>query len=290
MVFSLGSSRLLLFGRDGAFLRRLEVPPVGDSRASVADAQFAGRDVVMLDENNLRFVVMSLEGQVRHEAVLPVRQGRFRVVSESTVVVGSLDRSSDLVGYPLHLIHVRSGQPLSHFGSADGQWSVTTPLGEDIVLGLSANSGRVWKGDRALFQIEEWQVGGPRTRRIAGDLPWFPRGNKHVRSEGPRTILLDFGIDANDRLWSVLLVPDVRWRTVKAHGDEGFILAEDLHRYYDARIDVFDLRRKRLAASVTWDGPSAALLVLNGEIAAYRVEGQGTSARIAFYGVGSDNP
>ena len=173
-VFSPGASHILLFDSSGAFVRRIGRPRPGPKEiAGLIDVQFNGSRVVALDYAGPKLLVMDLMGRHISDTRLPVRAGRFRMVADTSLVVGSIDASPSLVGHPLHTIVLTTGQAIRHFGSKDGEFRAYEPFAEDVVLGWSPDQSRVWRGDRSRVYLEEWHVDGPPLRTVHGKLGWF---------------------------------------------------------------------------------------------------------------------
>ena len=230
-----------------------------------------------------RFTIYDEDGERIQDALAGIRPGRFRVVSESVAVVGSMDRRPALAGYPLHSINLNTGEQLRHFGSTDGEWSASGPFAQDVVLGYAMEPQIVWHGQRSQLLLEEWHVDDGLVRRITGELHWLRQQSTAERGPPPPHIL-SFGVDAGDRLWLIVRVPDPEWRSVQPRGSEGLIVDEDMSKYFDTRIDVFDLRARRHLGSVQWDESYAGLVVTEHGFRARKVEYDAESVpRVMLY-------
>ena len=282
-LFHVGGSRLLLFDSLGRFVRSVGRGGPGPGElGGIVDAQLSRSRIVVLDRAGPSLLTMTPTGDVISEARLALRRGRFRVVSDSTVVVAAMDRSPAAAGYPLHLVDLHSGVPSRHFGSKDGQWSVTDRYASNPLIGIS-NGATVWEGTGVPFLFEEWSLNGDLQRTVTARGRWFAAEASKEADGAPPTVLETFGIDDQDRLWTITLVPDPRWHDAPRAGREGYVAAQDFGRFFDARIDVYDLRQRRHLGTLRWDEAYAGLVQIGGEVAVQRVEEDAQSAQVVVY-------
>ena len=284
-VFHIGGSRILLFDVNGKFLRSIGRKGEGPAEISeLIDVQFLGANIIAMNYAGPKFMVFDSVGAVLRESRFDLRTGRFRVTSESTVVIGSMDRSPATVGYPLHLTQIATGKPLKHFGSVGGEWSIREPFAEAVLLGRSPVTSRIWRGSHATLRAEEWDIEGRLLRTVRGDLSWLSRPAKADRRGPPAPILTDFGVDAQGRLWTIVQVADPKWRDAPREGVEGYVTQENLDKLYDARVDVFDLQRQQHLGSLVWDEAYTMIAQLGSDFGLQKVVYDANDVpRVALY-------
>ena len=284
-VFQIGGTRILFFDSTGKFIRSVGRKGEGPTEIShLVDAHFSGNNIIALNRTGPRFMVIDTTGKVLHESrQLMVRRGRFVVVSDSELVLGSMDRSRELAGHPLHRVRVQTGEAVGHFGRRDSQWSVLDPWSQSVLLGVSPSRMTVWRGQPAPFQVEEWRLDGSLLRTVKDDGKWFPPGTVSGPDGPPAALMAAFGVDANERLWTITRVPDPEWRDVKRGATEGFVLSGQLQDYFDTRIDIFDLRAKKHLGSLVWDDVFVGLVEVNGRLAVQRAVDSTGIPRVALY-------
>lgn len=291
-VFSPGQSYILLFDSAGTFVRRIGRQGPGPTEITgLVDVQFRGSEIVAMDYGTPKLLVMDSMGNHLHDTRLMVQPGRFRMITDSSLVVGSVEQTPDLVGYPLHAVSLRTGEAYRHFGSRDGEFRAYEPYAEDVVLGWSPDRNRVWRGSRARIDFEEWNVQGEWVRTIRGQLDWFNELEASRRSGPPSSLVTDFASDGNNRLWIAVYVPDPNWREIRPQGSEGFIQMSDMSNYFDTRIDVFDLRHRKHLGSTTLDEAFAGFVQIGDGLAVQRVVYDSEMVpRVALYRVSFSPP
>lgn len=284
-VFRRTGTQVQLFDSLGTFQAVLsrEGGGPGEVRSLVAVA-FAGGNIVMLDIGGPKFVVMSPDGEVVAENRIDLRTGDFRVVSADTVVIASMDRRPNLVGYPLHLVSLSDGEVLRNFGSLEGEWNEAEPFATLILLEKSARDRSVWRGYFGRLRLEEWRLDGSLERVVTGDFDWFPPMT--FNQEGAPSSLIAFATDRDERLWLLTRVPDPNWRRLQPGriGPETLIRREDADGYWDMRLDVFDLSTEQHLGTLRWDGTKVYLTSRRGTVLVNMVEyDEEMVPRVALY-------
>lgn len=272
-VFATGKSTIQFFDSAGRYLRSIGRPGQGPKEVAVlADAQFVGSDIAILDARGPKLLVLDQTGGRVSDTRLNVRGGRFRVVTESTVVVGSIDRARPaVVGYPLHYVDARTGKPIHHFGSEEGDWNGLEPYAQMVILGLSPNPELVWWARPTPLRLEQWTIQGEHRRTVEGELPWFPMSLGASRDGPPPPLLVAFGVDSANRLWLLQRVPDPDWKAVRRRGNERIVVREDYAEFWDTRLDIFDLEASKHVATARWDEVAVDLVQLGGVIVVQRL-------------------
>lgn len=267
LVFRRGGSSVRLFGDDGRFVRSIGRSGEGpvEFAGTVAGVQVIGDRIFVNDGRRRAFVVFDQQGNLVETIGYGFMSGDFVSVGSDQVVVFSMDRSPDLVGYPLHLVDVSPGGTRSspvHFGTEDANaWSARVPLA-GFVIGTVIGGPTVWWGSGGSPAIHEWSVNGVHLQTIDGELPWFPKVAVLVPdpSKPPPTTLKAIATDSGDRVWMLTQQADTGWRDAARQGAEGGITESSYGDYYDSRLDVFDLGNRRHLGSYTWDAGSVMLI------------------------------
>lgn len=270
------AARFKVFGDDGEFVRA--VGRAGDGPGefdAVTTVHVVGEHLVALDAGRRAWLFFELDGEFVVQRNLGLPTGRFVPVGGTLAVVAALDRRPNLVGYPLHLVDLADGAPSLHFGAEEpANWKATDPHARRVVVGPASREGAVWGGKAGIPTAQEWSVDGQLLRSIEGELPWFPRLDRHPdprRMEPPGPQITEIMADSGDRLWMETLLADERWReTMSASvsatgGGEPFFRPDDLDALYDVRLDGFDLARKCHLGRYLWDGQGGRLFDRGGE-------------------------
>lgn len=291
-VHWIGGHSVLLFDEGGAFQRRVgrrgkgpgEIGYLGDS-----GVRFSGRYLVALDLAGPKFVLMDHEGRHVREYVVDLLPGTFRMLSDTTAVVGSMGLHPDLVGLPLHLLDFGPDLTVRHVDAAGRDFNMSRPAAGRVQLGSAAEPGVVWlrQGHRAL---EQWRVrtDARRVRIVAGwgellrvDEPQNERGL-------PRVMTGSFLSDRWGRLWlasRVLKDPELTWEDIPPRTSDGerLIPSDELGLYYSSRVDVYDLQAARHLGFFVSDNAPLRLALVNGEVVSYHVEYQGKVPVVSLY-------
>ena len=283
-VFQIGGTRILLFDDSGRFIRGVgRMGPGPGEFGGLTDVQISDSLLIAVDRDGPSIVVLNHAGDVRYERRLTVRRGRFRIASDTTIVVASRDRSPQSVGYPLHLVHIRTGEPLKNFGSRDGQGRLADQYAMNPIIGFSVAPERFWEANNTPFLLEEWDTSNRLGRTITARGSYFVEEGAAAANQPPPTLLESFGIDGNERLWTITLVPDRRWREAPRHGNEGYVLERDVSLLRDVRIDLYDLRSKRHLGTLRWDESLVGLVQVGDELAVQRVEIRNDVPQVVVY-------
>lgn len=257
-LYHRGAPRVKLFGHDGRFVRSIgrsgEGP--GEFSQSVHGVQVIGDRILVNDYRRRAFVVFNEAGDHLGEIVYGFKTGDFVSVGTNRVIIFSMDQSSDLVGYPLHLVDVSPDDgrtPPVHFGTRNpNSWSARIPWGE-FILGSVVSGSTVWWANAGGPRVQEWSAEGEHLRTIEGELPWFKTITELIPdpSKPPASKMSAFAVGGDDRAWMLTNQPDEGW--VDVPRVEGGFYEKDIDKYSDSRLDVFDLHAQRHLGSYTWD-------------------------------------
>ena len=150
----------------------------------------------------------------------------------------------DLVGHPLHLVNLESGEVEESFGSLTGEYDLQTGLDHVIARG----PGRaVWLAEKYAYTIELWES-NRLLRSLRRDANWFPEVPVaelgHGWEEKPSPLIASLAAD-DSLLWVAVGVADEQWE----EGGE----YRDLALFYDTMIEVIDWKRARVIGRERFD-------------------------------------
>lgn len=260
LAFHFGQHAVKLFRADGTFVKSIGREGRGPGEIGrIRDVARSGTDLIVIDGTG-KSLVLDSTGAVLYENRLSILDGRIRVIGGDSVVMASMDRRPRFVGFPLHLIDVATGSVLRHIGGG-GDWSVREPFSTSVILGHSSGRSSWWARPNRL-KLEELDLTGDLLRVVEGELEWFPALLRPPPERGPPpTLLIDFAVTPDQFLFLLTNIADRRWRTVLGSGQSEFYITrqEELDRYFDSRIDVFDLASRTYVGSRTWDSAAVVL-------------------------------
>lgn len=263
-----------LFDEDGEFVRTLGRGGEGPGEfKGIHQPAFGEEDGVFILDVGGKWVELGARGQLLSERSYEGPGGPFHIEpGDTTAVVFGLQRTPDAAGYPLHRVDLRTGRVVDRFGSRDASsWKIDDFFNHRVLAGKSDRmASSVWWGSMGRAHIEEWALDGTPRRMLTGELEWLQR-ERGASGGGPRPLVAEFGVDRLERLWLLTLVPDRRWREVP-RGGEGAVAREDYDRYWDTRLDVFDLKGERHLGSHTFDAMAVKLLRRDGQLFVYLTE------------------
>ena len=292
LVYRTAGTTVKLFAEDGQFVRLFGGPGQGPGEfdSSISDAHAVGGEILVNDFRKRAFVAFSPSGEYLDERRYGFKTGSFVQAGSGRVVVFSMDRTPELVGYPIHLVEVASGRTSSRFGmDYPNEWSGREPWADVIVGSVVSGHGTLWWGNPSSATIHEWSVDGEHLMTVEGELPWLPRmaSALTIRSpaRAPEPRLAAIAADQNGNVWLLSLQPDPEWREVPRQGPEGGVLQSDRSDFLDTRLDVFDLAERRHLGSYVWDTASVRLLAYKGGPAVSLVDDEGPVPQIVVYGV-----
>lgn len=252
----------------------------------IHDIAFSGTNLIVMDQRQRRWTVLSDRGRVLSDSPLRVQPGQFIVVSQDTIVVGSVDLSASAVGYPLHLVQLSDGTILQHFGSQTGEFNVSEPYARRVRVASGGKGASIWVANPRRLHLEEWSLNGELVRIVSGEPDWFPPVTKvPPLGERPPTRLRQFALDGRGRLWVTTWVADRNWEAVARESRdnvEGAI--SDTRGYFDTRVDLFDLEGRTRCGPHVWESDQVNLMLRADEVLAATVEYDDSLVpRVALY-------
>lgn len=266
VTFEFGRTRVKRYDSDGTFLSAFgrEGDGPGEFRRISDLAVTDDGRLIILDSRRRRWLTFDATGRLLTESPLGLAVGRFFHVGGDTVVLASIDRQPQSVGYPFHVIDTSIGQTLYHFGSASGDFSVARPYAQLVLMGRVMGPRSTWRGRLDRLHLEEWNLEGHAIRQVVGEIPWL---RDTPEPGGPPSQLLEFAVDRNGILWIVSSFPDPDWRDVRRMGIEGAVRSEDAGRFWDYRLDALDLENKQHLGSYRSPDEAPRLIEFEGRVA-----------------------
>jgi len=248
-VWASGSPYFWVFGADGRVIRRVgargggpgEFRSVSGILIGTADSTYA------FDESERRLSVFSPEYALVRTARLDLDTGFRSVFLGGGIVVNSMVRTAERIGYPLHLLDLE-GRILRSFGSTSGAYR---PDMRDAleVRELSADGSRVWSSWINQYVVERWDTTGNLDLVLERNVDWFsawwrPEGGL---KEPPLPVTTAIQV-RNDTMWVLVRVPGREWRTaVQPRGRSYTITAANVYQH--TMVEVIDLVAERVVAS-----------------------------------------
>lgn len=213
-----------------------------------------GDTVWVFDARDRRVSVTAPDGSFgRSFRLNGLGQNALRLRNGDLVLAGDIYAPASL-GHPLHVL-APSGDVRRSFGREgpmpDGGRYDSRELGGRGYRSLGqASGGRFWAAHALKYQVDEWTPGGALVRVVERQVDWFPPSDRQTDpySERPSPRLQVAYMDAHDRLWVAISVPDSEWKNPGARNER------DLNRIspdelWDTVVEVLDVRTGSLVAS-----------------------------------------
>jgi hypothetical protein len=242
-----------VFDAAGEFIRRIGQRGPGPGEFQGISPLLIGPQdsLYIFDSRQGRMSVFSPDFDLVRTASLGFGRGSHGgAVLGDRIVVNADIRTSERVGYPLHLLDP-TGEIVRSFGSETGVYR--PDLREIIHQRTVAGAGgeAVWSGWLNQYVIERWDTSGRITRRLRRDVEWFePWWSPETDIETPPQPVMRAVSQHGDTLWVLIVVPDRDWRSaVRPRPDGRFFIVDDINAYYDSVIEAIDLRGGKVIAS-----------------------------------------
>ena len=243
------AGHVLVFGRDGSFLRRIGRAGSGPGELEHLTSLVVRGDGLFSTLDRRRGMILTfdwtgaLRNETRSRGWSP--RGTRTIHVEGPLAVHHADlRTPDLVGYPLHLVNLESGEVEESFGSMTGEYDPQTGFNHVIASG----PGRaVWMAERYAYRVELWES-NRLLRSLRRDVEWFPELRVADRSHGwderPSTAIAGMAAD-DSLLWLAIAVADEQWEENARYRDQSLS--------YDTVVEVIDWKRGRVIGSGRFD-------------------------------------
>lgn len=211
---------------------------------------------------------------------LPFQALSAAVLHDTLTVVNMAVAAPERLGYLLHVLG-EDGSIVRSMERQGEQFPFTSqqfrrPAGLDDRRFLSAHASS--------YRIDEWSADGELLATWTREVPWL-RGYEtrccivHP-DEPPQPMLRDIRVDADGRHWTLITVPDTRWRSVIVEDPMHGYRYTDGHAFYDTIIEVIDLREGRVIGSARHDRFMSAGFAGDGLVSSFRLEEERMAAFI----------
>ncbi len=203
-----------------------------------------GDSLHVFDAGNRRWTVISPDRRVVRAIPMPIHVSMALPLSNGEVIVQSAVRSDNRAGLPFHRVDT-TGTIRSSFGA------VVPVVRPDVEFAdyrrLTKSSRGLWSAFFHEYRLEEWDLEGRLLRSLVVPTPWFPRWETRPSDKPPPPIIIDIQEDSEGYLWTIISVPDRRYRPVPAGTPMKDIPLGD--HQFDTIIEVIDPRRNIVLAS-----------------------------------------
>lgn len=241
-----------VFSPDGQVVRRIgrdgEGP--GEFRAASGVVIDGGDSIRVFDSRLRRMTVFSPDLRMVRTERLEFNAGIYSTALGNRMVVNSMVRTPDRIGYPLQLVDQR-GEIIRSFGSVDGVYRADLRDALDVRKITPSLAGGIWSAWRNQYVIEHWDTAGALTDVLHREVEWFPTW-WHPTRTGPNTppVTLITAIQARgDTLWVLLRIADSEWWGANEMPEGRNFLSENPDQYLDTMVEVIDLKNATVIAS-----------------------------------------
>ena len=231
----------------------------------------SGNHLHVFDAINMRRTVLNADFEVEHTHPLQFVDFGLGLASlgDSAYVMNATIRSSDRVGYALHLFDGQ-GMVVNSFDEIPGGYGLAGAVpGPYRRLAVSQDGG-VWSAPESEYRIDLWDPGtGDRRRSLVREADWFPAhdGTWSLTPDQPRPPRIG-GVREDDRgwLWVLIHVASEHWRECLEETPSGAPAQVGEYRWrehcrgHDSRLEVLDPDTGRIMAAQTF--PQSIVFVL----------------------------
>ena len=241
-VWASGAPYFWVFDGQGKIMRRVgqRGQGPGEFRSISGILIGSGDSLYVLDESQRRLSVFSPRYELVRTVQLGFEAGFRSVFVGEEILVNSMIRTPELIGYPLHLMN-SLGRLTRSFGSTTG---VYRPDLRDAleVRELTADAGAVWSAWINQYVIERWDTVGNLTRVLQREVDWFPTWWRPQPGRGAPPLPVTTAIQKQgDTLWVLVRVPGPDWAAaVKPRGRSFAVL--DPNVYQNTMVEAIQLR------------------------------------------------
>jgi hypothetical protein len=272
-----GPTTIAIFDRDGRYLESFGRRGRGPGELEfIRDIHFRDGNAIVLDAGQSRWMVRTERGEERSLGRILRGALGFVVVAPDTAIVAAVATTSARAGLPLHLIAMRTGEEVRHFGSESGDFNAALPWSQRVLLAPGSTSRSAWVASPRELRFEEWSAEGSLLRVVRGAPDWFPPVVRlpAFGTAPPPTRMRQFLVDSEQRLWVLSWVAARDWQRAvrtarRTPAGENLIDTED---YFATRLDVWGFRDQTYYGSIRWEDDNVLLLERNGQILIQRLE------------------
>jgi hypothetical protein len=188
--------------------------------------------------------VFDRSGKLVRKHYIPREATVFRALGlpTGTIVLQAIIRTSELFGYPFHLINA-DGVLDRSFGAARGAAFDGNP---SRVLGTLAVAGRnrFWTSDQRQYRISLWTTDGTLVKALERDADWFRPWNSwngRMDAAPPPPRLLSTWQDSRGRLLTLSAVAAADWKPIPGRSLKGEAPAPTAAEFDDANDSVLEI-------------------------------------------------
>jgi hypothetical protein len=172
---------------------------------------------------------------------------------DGRIVVRALVRTSDLFGYPLHILGTRAAREKSFGAAKNAAFDGSVPKVNGTLALAGAN--RFWTSAMSQYKVSLWSTAGQLLKVIDRQAEWFPAwdswdGRMDVVAPVPR--LVATWQDRQGRLLTLSNIASVDWKPVPGRRAEGESAPATVREFDDANdsiIEVLDPVRGEIVAT-----------------------------------------
>lgn len=219
------------------------------SGSSWARVQNAPDGALFLDPRGGRISLLA-GGQLESR---PPPAERYLQLPTGAVVLAGVNRSSELVGLPLHIWVPGSG--IRSFGNPERE-----PFSASVAALFERNlapseSGGFWAFPQRVYRAEEYSDSGALFRRWERRVDWFSVHEMRA-GEPPPGWFSDLLQVSSGEVMTLVAIPDQEWQEGENRASDGGMLlptVEGQHRWQDAVIEVLDPEQGVVLATLRHD-------------------------------------
>lgn len=245
LAFARNGSFLRAYGRPGRgpgeFMRPAHTIPRQNGRIQIVDVVL--RRWTMVDSSMNELDVGNL--QFYFDKYVQLRDG--------TLVGNGILQTRAAIGYPLHILD-DSLHAVRSFGTERPVYDPRRPYLLDRML-AAGDANTFWAVPMNRLEVQKWNTAGELiatfTRSADAFQPWEDIGTL-MQLAPPKNEVGWIHQDVSGLMWVVVHLADANWTYA---GDPGHVPAvdSDNNRFYDTRVEVWDLEAGRLLASERFD-------------------------------------
>ena len=256
----------------------------GEYRRAGYSAIARGDTILVSDMGNGRVNVYTPTMEFARAVTNPQLGGStsFVVLSSGVIVANGDITTAASVGLPLHLYDANY-RFVKSFGAEAATFLPDRRLATRRRLARSSDGG-FWAAHVTRYVIEKYDSAGVKTIELEREADWFPphdQGLLQGEDRSPKPLLLGISEDSVGRVWVLSVIGDAAWRSAigtvlpsrLGGGRSPAPVITDFDKYFDAVLEVIDVKQRRVIASQRF--PQALTFLVNDHIVAQRIETDG---------------
>jgi hypothetical protein len=183
------------------------------------------------------------------------------VFPDSRLLVSAEYRTGERAGFPLHVV-----EPDGRVTISLGTETPAYRSEEDTYLNRRsfwpADRSAVWTADIVRYRLQQWSLEGRKLKEINRNVDWFRPHTTYpypsdISSQPPPPGLVSVHQDSSGLLWTLIRVPDPRWRSAvgprRNSAGRNSIGVLQRSRYWDTVVEAIDPLTGTLVASYRLD-------------------------------------